>query len=457
MSLSKKEKFVTLLCGLILVFSVISILISWATRHALLNGSRFSSETQKNIIAVASLPIKVKDVLKIGAEKLVPPTGVTDQYKNIKVSNKSNLSGYLIIPSINNKGVSKIDVVDLNTKSNKCIYKYKQGEGKLVYSDTVNGSTAWRQSLLSSRFAMYHPHLSKSRVLTFNFLFNDIVSYDLFSRTEVWRIRGAFHHSIELDNHGNYWTCGSVDPVSNLNIEPISGNPAISFEDQAIIKISPSGKVLQSISVMKLLLKNQLEHLMYGVSNLGINRDPFHLNYVYPISQTDGVFKEGDLLVSLRNLSTVLLVNTREEKVVWSKTGPWMNQHSVTPKEKTVISMLDNHSFASAVSPEQYWLDGAWRTRILNYDILSGKVNEIDSRGGQDIILKIPISGRVFETEDKCWIVEDSIGGTIIGYRGSEIVYKWSNSFPDGSVGPITWCRYISKNDFDTNLITPCD
>ena len=60
---------------------------------------------------------------------------------------------------------------------------------------------------------------------------------------------------------------------------------------------------------------------MYGIGEF--ERDLFHLNSIYPIKENDN-FRKNDLVVSLRNLSTILVYRQSTNQIVWMKTGPWI-------------------------------------------------------------------------------------------------------------------------------------
>lgn len=121
-------------------------------------------------------------------------------------------------------------------------------------------------------------------------------------------------------------------------------------------------------------MKSGLEYLLFGVSNPVCNFDPIHLNQIYPIVNDNGFFKKGLILISLRNLSTIILLDPDTGKVLFHQTGPWMNQHCVVQTKRSSIAVLDNHSLASG----EYWLDPNWKTRILEHDLDLKTFNEVN-------------------------------------------------------------------------------
>ena len=85
--------------------------------------------------------------------------------------------------------------------------------------------------------------------------------------------------------------------------------------------------------------KNNLLYLIY---TSGIETDPFHLNSVFPAKKDSGIVKKGDLLLSLRHQSMLLIYRPRTMKIIWYKAGPWLNQHSAKFDENGNIYLFDN-------------------------------------------------------------------------------------------------------------------
>ena len=193
------------------------------------------------------------------------------------------------------------------------------------------------------------------------------------------------------------------------------------------------------ISVADLLVNNGLEHLLYGVSNPKSNLDPIHLNQIAPVLQDSGSLLKGQLILSLRNLSTILVIDPTRGFVVWHKTGPWMNQHCAMHVGPSTISILDNHSFVQG----DYWSKPKWHTKIITCNIDSGEIQEVPLFDDTSKNLKIPIEGRALKIGLNRWLVEDSFNGAILIFDDKKLILKWLNLYPDGRVGRISWCRYL--------------
>ena len=425
------------------VFCAIGLMIvsSWATRHAILSGRRFSAGVRKSVLALAEFPSQARSLVDL-LNNYLPPKGVSDIYINfLEVSRGSeSISGSLLVSSISSNGANIVSLINLSNRSNQVLNLPTNNQGLIHYSDFLIGSEPRRQSSFSSRHRVWHPYLSKDGTLTYLIPWNDLISVDLKKGQEKWRVRGAFHHSLEPDANGDFWVCGAVEPESISNNKSKIRHCNKLFEDQTLVKVSQSGKILHLISVADLVLNSGLEYLLYGSSNPSVNFDPIHLNQITPILSDSGVFKKGQILVSLRNISTILLIDPVSESVIWHRSGNWMNQHCVVPVGHSTFSVLDNHSFASG----EYWLNPTWHTRIVTHNIETCKDVEVQINDGFPRWLNIPTEGRALPIDPNNWIIEDSLQGTIMIYGNQKLIFKWSNLYPNDTVGITSWCRYMS-------------
>lgn len=425
-----------------LSFTVIGT--AWVTKYSHSGGSKFSSGFNKLVIAVADFPNKVNSVLKILRTNR-QPVGSNDPYKEIleAQSERPRTSGNILIPYVDQNGLSRIVLVNLSSKLETEVFTQNISAKRAAFTDTLIGSSEYRQSAYSSGHRVTHPYLTNDGLIYYILPWNDLVCFNINTGKEVWRVEGAFHHSVEVDSEGNIWACGALAPGVLLP-KNRSNLLTQNFEDQALVKVSRSGTIMDVISVSDLLTSSGNEYLLYGCSNPRLNIDPIHLNHVYPVKSDFGLIKKGSILVSLRNISTILIVEPVSKKILWSKTGPWMNQHCVTPVGNSQLTVLDNHAFSFGSG--NYFLDSNWKTRVLTHNLESNKTHDVDL-GLNGLRIQIPIEGRAIPTPSGSWILEDSIHGTIFLIENQKIVLKWVNSYSDGKVGHASWCRFISADE----------
>ncbi len=148
-----------------------------------------------------------------------------------------------------------------------------------------------------------------------------------------------FHHSFNLDHNGDIWAC--AQKTEKLY------NDKVSFCDDYITKIDiDNGTTLFSKSVKDILLSNELEFLVFGVTNrdrFDDLLDPFHLNDIEPVLKDGPYWKRGDLFLSVRNRSLILLYRPSTNEILRVIQGPFFAQHDIDIQSDTTISFFNNN------------------------------------------------------------------------------------------------------------------
>lgn len=190
-----------------------------------------------------------------------------------------------------------------------------------------------------------------------------------------WILSNLGHHSISLDDDGNLWIPGErfVSPGEDAGFANHKGP----LRDWIIQKISPEGAVLSTISAIDILTRNDLLGLLH-LSNIhnettGVRGDTLHLNdaEIFPRRMPEGIFRHGDLMISLRNINTVLVVDPESLKIRYRTTGAFLRQHDPEFVSGNRIIVFDNRNLTP-------WLDPKLRrSRILSIDAAGDSVNEV--------------------------------------------------------------------------------
>ena len=146
------------------------------------------------------------------------------------------------------------------------------------------------------------------------------------------------HHSLELDHEDNIWISGRR---LKSELPELKDKESGVFLDDLIMKIDPNnGKVIFEKSVIQILKDNHLYDLVFKNGNY--EYDPIHLNDVQPALFSSDFWRKGDLLISSRHLSTVLLYRPSSNIILWYKQGPWLNQHDPDFLDRNKISIFGN-------------------------------------------------------------------------------------------------------------------
>ena len=170
-----------------------------------------------------------------------------------------------------------------------------------------------------------------------------------------WKLENYGHHSITLDPDGTIWVPGETaidaDPVLHQNHIPPT-------EDHTIDRISPDGRILQSTSVIDILWQNDLLGLLFLSAlkdpKTSVSGDTLHLNDIdiYPADFTSSIFSSGDVMVSLRNISTIFVMDPETHKIKYRRTGDFLRQHDPDFIGGDRILLLDNRNLAPSTAPE---------------------------------------------------------------------------------------------------------
>jgi hypothetical protein len=148
----------------------------------------------------------------------------------------------------------------------------------------------------------------------------------------VWRSKHLVNHWFTVGPDGTiYAPSHSVlvtpAPIGKTRHQITCNQVKAQTDDIAII--DPDGELRERIDVIDLLVANGYVGLVRLTTN---ECDPLHLNFVQYIdermaSRVDWL-DAGDLLISLRNINTVLIFSPLTRAIKWIDTGRYVEQHS---------------------------------------------------------------------------------------------------------------------------------
>jgi hypothetical protein len=181
-----------------------------------------------------------------------------------------------------------------------------------------------------------------------------------------------------------------------------------------------------------LLVKNNqraLLHMRASALSNSVSGDSLHLNDVetFPADLEEGFFSHGDVLISLRNINTVLVYDPATLRIKFMKVGEFVRQHDPDFVDGNTIMLFDNNNIGPASFGQQ--------SRIVLLDAPSGKVSVL-YEGDDEFPFYTPIMGKQQALADNHLIITDSVNG-----RGFEIdangkvVWEYINIVADGVVG----------------------
>jgi len=189
-----------------------------------------------------------------------------------------------------------------------------------------------------------------------------IYKIDKYSKI-LWKSKKLAHHSIELDENGNIWTC-----IVNLNNSTAS---KLGYKDDAILCLDQKGNEMYYKSLTDIFLENNLFAKLIESTPVGSNwnnkyKDPYHLNDVKPVMKDGTFWKKGDIFLSLRNKSLVALFRPNTGKIIMNQQGPWLMQHDIDILNDSIISIFNNN--VSFLNDEVKSM-----SNVANYNFKTGK------------------------------------------------------------------------------------
>lgn len=132
-----------------------------------------------------------------------------------------------------------------------------------------------------------------------------VVRLDACSNFE-WRKRWKGHHSIERTAGGNFW-------------RPVTDARTPMFREDELLTFSPADEVLTRISLMRAPVRNGYRYLVYRKEFYA--DDPLHINDVQPVLRDGPFWQRGDLFISVRTKSVLLLYWQATDEGVWLQAG----------------------------------------------------------------------------------------------------------------------------------------
>ena len=249
----------------------------------------------------------------------------------------------------------------------------------------------------------------------------------------VWHVQSTvFHHAIEGDADGNLWipSIASKHTLSNMSNK---------FLEDAIAQVNGSGKLLYLRSIAQILVDHGYANWIF--SNGMFNRDPIHLNDIQPVLKDTKYWKKGDLFLSLRNQSTVMLYRPKTDEIVWMKRGPWISQHDVDIVDDHTIGIYDNAVQDRGAGP--FFSD---TSQIMFYDFETLKVILPLENAMRENQIKTWLEGLFTRLPDGSTMIETSMEGRLLIFDPKgKISAAYVNRARDGYVYHLGWSRYIDQ------------
>ena len=298
----------------------------------------------------------------------------------------------------------------------------------------------------NSRQILLHPKMTADGGLFFG-QYLPLIKIDHCSNLVFQNNHNRFHHSIETDIEGNIWFPSVMYPQS-LPIEKVGRDilEDLGYQDDALVKLSPDGEILFEKSVSQIFIDNGLEYLLFAYGN-DFEEDPIHLNDIQPVDYDGEYWKKGDVFLSLRGQSMVILYRPSTNQIIWKGTGPFFDQHDVNILDDHRISVFNNNVKLFKSSRE---VDGSNEVIIYNFKTEEYSKYLAESLLNNDV--KTPVSGRGKILLNGDLFVEETSQGRAL-YFNADGSLRWThvNRSDNGNVYRLGWSRILyAKDDIQT-------
>jgi hypothetical protein len=264
------------------------------------------------------------------------------------------------------------------TQRNKMVIKVMDRDGNVIHYWTPDFDEVWPEGYrdfpprVAEADHIYGLELLPDASIVANFAQQSTFRMDACGDV-MWRLPNLGHHSVGLDPDGTLWVPGENYIPEDGEVDIPNARPP--FHDWTITNLSLDGELLHSYSVADILRDNGLESLLYLSSRERgaphITADPLHLNSVkaLPEGVRSRLFDPGDLVVSLRNISTLLVLDGDTMEVKWRTTGPFFRQHDPIFRPGDRISVFDNRPIADD--------DGSLESQIMEVNARTGEATAV--------------------------------------------------------------------------------
>ena len=346
--------------------------------------------------------------------------------------------GYLLLSAYDhNKGQSTVKLMRISDA--KVLHEWTPDIRKLKEKQNTKSGFFFPTDLRPSDYRMIHPLLLDDGGIVFKYR-GPLFKVNACSQIE-WVIDGVFHHSIEPGTDGNFWVSSVIEPSLYDKVK------FVGYRDDAIAKVSPDGKVLLIKSVSEILEENGYRGLLFGAGLY--DNDAIHLNDIQQATYSTSYWEKGDLLLSLRNRSAVLLYRPGTNKIIWMKTGPWLNQHDVDFVGQSKISIFGNDVLRTPVGSTLV----DTHNNIYLVDIADGSVSTPYSEALQTTDVRTLHQGEQEILENGDVYIEETDYARILRLSPKTPVWEFTVKVDDKTLAMLNWSRYLTKSQ--VNSIMP--
>lgn len=427
-----------------------SLFLSTSIRNIYLSsdeGERRLGFLAKPLKFLAETPLLMKQFIEPAeflVENKVSKGGFT--YFN---GQRSNTYPKLLVSYKTGKYESKFDLLDINSGS---VIKQWYPENKTLFQKAFNELNPRKPSSKGSDLYYMHPLMTKDSSLLFTSQLSSLLAkIDKNSNLEWLKNDKTYHHSLEMDDNGNVYTCTRPFQAAKYDFLPENyDNYKNTLLDDHITKLNlKTGEELFDKSIIQILLENGYEQLLLGKGQ--VTSDLIHLNDIQPALYSTDYWQKGDLLISCRNLSAVFLYRPKTNKIIWLQTGPWYNQHDADfyGPDKIVVFGNDLIREESKMDPritssDLFFSQSREHNEIYMYSFSNDSIHKPFTQLLKDEKVRTVTSGRCDILPNGEVFVEDTNHGRIIIGNSTTKKIEYVKRLDEDYISSLFWSRIVN-------------
>jgi Arylsulfotransferase (ASST) len=243
----------------------------------------------------------------------------------------------------------------------------------------------------------------------------------------LWKNENFSHHKLHVGPDGRIYTPAhkiidsSVLKLADTNQQlPCEDGR---YYDDVVYLLDHDGVVIDEISILQSLFASGYAGLVRLTED---PCDPIHLNDVQTLSARDAAeyprLSQGDLLVSLRNISTLAVIDPATRRVKWLVSGVTIRQHSPHYIGNDQIMIFDNFGGPA----------GKGGSRLVKVDLASGASTTVFPRADSpDLDFFTGLSGQLdLDSERSRALVALTMQGRIVelDLESGQVLWEYKNT-----------------------------
>ena len=134
-----------------------------------------------------------------------------------------------------------------------------------------------------------------------------------------------------------------------------------------------------------------------------------------------------------------MLYRPSTNKILWLKTGPWMNQHDLNFVDEHTISVFGNNIMFGKL------FDG--HNNVYFYDFKTNKVREPYEKIMQQMEVQTLSEGRGTPLSDGDLFIDESNNGRILRVSADEVKWEYVRRIDEERIAMSSWSRYLTPQE----------